>query len=206
MKIFGIIIIIICFIANVLIGLFIIGLSLADKNTVANDTNKGIVATLSSETVPYKNTTIGLNFSYPKEWPISTDPQYKKDNPSLVDTFNSQDSSDGYYEGFSIFVDDINNYTFIEKIDTARNSLVANGYRIISENPLDTGSNKAQRFEVSGVQQNTNSSVVEKVKGYIYLIATEDKFIFFEFYDQEAKFDNSGKVFVKTMESLSLDR
>ena len=72
-----------------------------------------------SKLLPYRDSQIGISFLYPEAWPISTIKEFRDANPSLIDSFSSQNELDRFFEGFSVFAEDVG-VDFVKFVDNAR--------------------------------------------------------------------------------------
>lgn len=202
MKIFGIIIIVVSVIVNILIGLFILGMSWnqTDPSTGTNSAS-GFTVTISDETIPYINNTHKFQFNYPKDWPITTTMADHENDPTLIDRFNSQNEADKYLEGFSVFANK-SVFSQQEMVDYMRNNLVANGYKILSEKPFEIDGHKWHRFDTTSTIKSDDGTSTFDIQGYVYSVEGNGEYITIEYYDQISTFENTKGAFIKTMESF----
>ncbi len=202
MKIFGIIIIVVSVIVNILIGLFILGMSWNQANpSTGTNSASGSKVTISDETIPYINNTHKFQFNYPKDWPITTTIANRENDPTLIDSFNSLNESDKFLEGFTIYSNK-SVFSQLEMVDYMRNNLVANGYKILSEKPGEIAGRKWHRFDTTSTIKPEDGTAPYDIRGYVYSAEGNDEYITVEYYDQISTFENTKGAFIKTMESF----
>ncbi len=193
MKILGILMVIICFIANVVIGTVLF----TRDGSVESENENMAGGEVSDNPLPYRDTESGITLTYPAGWTIATTDDAKMDDSTLVDVFSSQDESDDYLEGFFVYEDGANGESLVRIVDSARNNLATNGLTVLTEEEVVVGGNSSHRFITTMLDEDD-----WEIKGMIYVVLAKDRVYHVEFYDQESTFEETSKAFEETVASI----
>lgn len=202
MKIFGIIIIVICLAINVTIGLFLFGSYLGADDIVSSQPESTV--TIDDGVLPYKDTTTGISFEYPKAWPRVTTAEDRRNDSRLVDIFASQDGSDLFREGLFVSIDYANDTTLIRLVDELKNNLISNGYSLNQESDTIINGRKVHVLELSGNEKTDDGKAEFNIRGFVYVIDAGQKFFTLDFSDQVSTFDATSKKFLDIVNSVNI--
>ena len=199
MKIIGIIIVLFCFLVNIVIG-YVLYQGKTPLIGFVSSLRVDYAANVdTSEKIAYTNSSQGFSFMYPKSWIISTTSKEKEDDVSLLDIFRSLDSSDGFTEGF--FLSLVFGPDFTSNIDTVRNNLSANGFQKVSEKDVSIAGYRGYQFVYSGRQLAVDNSVLD-IKAMSYLLEFKDKTLLFDFSDLDSSFEKNSQIFTEIVNSI----
>jgi len=163
----------------------------------------------SSEMILYLNGNLdgnpGLAFSYPKVWAITTLADEKKKDPTLVDTFSSQDFSDRFAEAIFINSHDASDITFDKLVADVRSNLSYNDFKVISEQEVQVKWGPSYVFKSKGEKiPLTDGTEIYALQNLVYIFDAKSHYIVFEFQDDPESFNRTSKKFIELIDSLKI--
>lgn len=149
----------------------------------------------------YENKDAQISFSYPAFWTITTDPNDKVADPTIVDDFTALDYSDGFKEGF--FVNKVSHGVNLDKLAHASKTiLIESGCSITGEMRMTVSGHDAYRIDCDSVIPSFDKGTDYPSGDISIIIDSGTSYYVFEFSDQKKTFDSNVKYFLETIDSI----
>lgn len=207
MKILGVLITVACVVLNIIIGSFLYQgkvpfLAVFKGNNSVNE-HKTTNALNNSKFVTYTDPYGTFYFQYPESWPIVTTEQSRKENSSLIDTFESPDQSDNFLEGFSLYVFSVKEIGFDDLVNNILKNLpsVDSSIKIHEQNKLVINGLPAYEFTYSTTVLANRGLVSFDENARVVLFNMGEEAVMFEFGDQVSTYEQTNKIFQKVIDS-----
>lgn len=207
MKILGVLITVACVVLNIIIGSFLyqgkVPFLAVFKDDNSVNERKATDTLNNSKFVTYTDPYGTFYFQYPESWPIATTEQDRKENSSLIDTFESSDRSDNFMEGFDLYGFPTKEISFDASISYMLKSLpeADSSLKILEQKKLVINGLPAYEFIYSVVVPANRGLSSFDEKARVILFNMGEEAIMFEFSDQISTYEQTNKIFQKVIDS-----
>lgn len=149
----------------------------------------------------YENKSAQISFSYPAFWFVTTDPNDKVADPTIVDDFTALDYTDGFKEGF--FVNKVPRKVNLDKLAYSfKNILIGDGCNVTGEVRMMVSTYDAYRIDCDTTIPSFDGSKDYPAGDISIIIDSGTSYYIFEFSDQKKTIDSTSKYFLEVINSI----